>query len=111
MSSVEDWAEIRRSRRLERLSISEIARVLGISRNTGCRPADRVEVDKAAMLTLPPVGPSIGWRTSTRLPRDHYVRLDGNDYSAHPVAVGRHRDHRRSGAGSGLAWRHPGRRP
>lgn len=55
----------------------------------GCRPADRVEADKAAMLTLPPVGPSIGWRISARLPRDHYVRLDGNDYSVHPVAVGR----------------------
>ena len=24
-----------------------------------------------------------------RLPRDHYVRLDGNDYSVHPSAVGR----------------------
>lgn len=23
------------------------------------------------------------------LPRDHYVRLDGNDYSVHPAAVGR----------------------
>lgn len=55
----------------------------------GCRPADRIEADKAAMLALPPVGPSIGWRTSTRLPRDHYVRCDGNDYSVHPVAVGR----------------------
>jgi transposase len=55
----------------------------------GCRPADRVEADKAAMLALPPVGPSIGWRHSTRLPRDHYVRLDGNDYSVHPAAVGR----------------------
>lgn len=55
----------------------------------GCRPADRVEADKAAMLSLPPVGPSVGWRNSTRLPRDHYVRLDGNDYSVHPAAVGR----------------------
>jgi transposase len=55
----------------------------------GCRPADRIEADKAAMLALPPVGPSTGWRTSTRLPRDHYVRLDSNDYSVHPVAVGR----------------------
>jgi transposase len=55
----------------------------------GCRPADRVQADKAAMLALPPVGPSIGWRSSTRLPRDHYVRVDGNDYSVHPVAVGR----------------------
>ena len=34
MLSVEDWAEIRRLRRSEQLSISEIARVLGISRNT-----------------------------------------------------------------------------
>ena len=58
-------------------------------RAIGGRPADRIEADKAAMLALPPVGPSIGWRSSTRLPRDHYVRLDGNDYSVHPVAVGR----------------------
>jgi hypothetical protein len=32
--SVEDWAEIRRLRRAEGLSISEVARVLGVSRNT-----------------------------------------------------------------------------
>ena len=32
--SVEDWAEIRRLRRPEGVSISEIARVLGVSRNT-----------------------------------------------------------------------------
>ena len=24
-----------------------------------------------------------------RLPRDHYVRVDSNDYSVHPAAVGR----------------------
>jgi transposase len=41
------------------------------------------------MLSLPPVPPSLGWRHSTRLPRDHYVRLDGNDYSVHPAAIGR----------------------
>ncbi len=34
MLSVEDWAEIRRLHRGERVSISEIARVLGVSRNT-----------------------------------------------------------------------------
>ncbi len=33
--------------------------------------------------------PVVGWRFSTRLPRDHYVRLDSNDYSVHPAAVGR----------------------
>jgi transposase len=32
--SVEDWAEIRRLRRAEKMSTSEIARVQGISRNT-----------------------------------------------------------------------------
>ena len=34
MLSVEDWAEIRRLRRSEGVSVSEVARVLGISRNT-----------------------------------------------------------------------------
>ena len=55
----------------------------------GCRPADRIEADRTAMLSLPPVPPSVGWRHSSRLPRDHYVRCDGNDYSVHPVAIGR----------------------
>lgn len=55
----------------------------------GCRPADRGGRRTAAMLTLPPVAPSTGWRSSTRLPRDHYIRLDANDYSVHPSAVGR----------------------
>jgi transposase len=55
----------------------------------GCAPADRVGADKAAMLTLPPVAPATGWRTAVRLPRDHYVRLDANDYSVHPAAIGR----------------------
>jgi hypothetical protein len=41
------------------------------------------------MLELPPVAPVIGWRLSTRLPRDHYVRLDANDYSVHPSVIGR----------------------
>jgi transposase len=41
------------------------------------------------MLELPPVGPVVGWRLSTRLPRDHYVRLDSNDYSVHPAVIGR----------------------
>ena len=41
------------------------------------------------MLTLPPVPPVVGWRSSTRLARDHYVRLDSNDYSVHPGVIGR----------------------
>jgi len=55
----------------------------------GCSPGDRVAADRAAMLPLPPVPPEVGWRKSLRLPRDHYVRLDSNDYSVHPAVVGR----------------------
>ncbi len=55
----------------------------------GCTPTDRIAADRAAMLALPPVSPATGWCASLRLPRDHYVRLDGNDYSVHPGAVGR----------------------
>jgi transposase len=55
----------------------------------GCAPVDRIDADRAAMLPLPPVAPVTGWHTSLRLPRDHYIRLDGNDYSVHPAVVGR----------------------
>ena len=58
-------------------------------RALGCRPLDRLEGDRQAMLSLPAVPPVTGWRHSTRLPRDHYLRLDGNDYSVHPAAIGR----------------------
>ena len=55
----------------------------------GCTPGDRVAADRAAMLPLPPVAPEAGWHKSLRLPRDHYVRLDSNDYSVHPAMIGR----------------------
>ncbi len=55
----------------------------------GCAPAERFTADKAAMLTLPPVDPVTGWRHSARLARDHYIRLDSNDYSVHPSVIGR----------------------
>jgi transposase len=58
-------------------------------RALGCSPAERITADKAAMLALPPVAPATGWRASARLARDHYVRLDANDYSVHPAAIGR----------------------
>jgi transposase len=57
-------------------------------RALGCAPTDRIAADRAAMLALPPVPPATGWASSLRLPRDHYVRLDGNDYSVHPSAIG-----------------------
>lgn len=58
-------------------------------RALGCAPTERIGADRAAMLALPPVAPSTGWRSSTRLARDHYVRVDGNDYSVHPAVIGR----------------------
>jgi transposase len=58
-------------------------------RALGCAPADRITADRAAMLPLPPVAPATGWRSSSRLARDHYIRLDCNDYSVHPAVIGR----------------------
>ena len=63
-----------------------------IHRRLLARPADRVDADRAAMVALPPVAPVVGWRLSTRLARDHYVRVDANDYSVHPSAIGRRVD-------------------
>jgi transposase len=60
-----------------------------IHRSLGCRPADRWAADFAAMVALPPTPPSVGWATTVRLGRDHYVRLDTNDYSVHPSVIGR----------------------
>ena len=58
-------------------------------RHLECAPADRIAADKAAMIALPPVAPATGWRRTVRLPRDHYVRLDSNDYSVDPAVIGR----------------------
>ncbi|HYZ63817.1 MAG TPA: IS21 family transposase [Acetobacteraceae bacterium] len=58
-------------------------------RHLRCAPADRIAADRAAMIGLPPVAPATGWHRTARLPRDHYVRLDGNDYSVDPAVIGR----------------------
>ena len=58
-------------------------------RALGCAPADRIAADSHAMLALPPVAPVPGGGPATRLARDHYVRLDSNDYSVHPSVIGR----------------------
>jgi transposase len=58
-------------------------------RALGCAPADRITADRQAMVSLPPVPPATGWRLALRLPRDHYIRLDSNDYSVHPAVIGR----------------------
>jgi transposase len=60
-----------------------------IRRALGCSPQDRITAGRAAMLALPPVSPVTGRRSSARLARDHYIRLDSNDYSVHPAVIGR----------------------
>ena len=96
--SVEDWAEIRRLRRAEQMSISQIARVLGISRNTvraavsseappkyERRPAgsivDAVEPRIRELLRVYPTMPAtviaerIGWTRSVRVLRGRVAEL------------------------------------
>lgn len=58
-------------------------------RTLKARPIDLVDADRAAMLALPPIPPSLGWSNQIRLGRDYYVRVDSNDYSADPAAIGR----------------------
>lgn len=60
-----------------------------IVRTTKASPAQRIEADRAAMLALPPIPLHLGWHNRIRLPRDYYVRLDTNDYSVDPRAIGR----------------------
>jgi transposase len=56
------------------------------------RPAEAIFEDRGSMLTFPPVLPDPTWRFSTRLPRDHFVRVDTNDYSVNPRFVARRVD-------------------
>ena len=56
------------------------------------RPAEAIFEDRGAMMGFPPVLPDPSWRFRIRLPRDHYVRVDTNDYSVNPRYVGRRVD-------------------
>jgi transposase len=58
-------------------------------RSIGTSPATRWPVDRAGMVELPPVAPMVGLTGRVRLSRDYYVRIDGNDYSVNPAAIGR----------------------
>jgi transposase len=60
-----------------------------IVRTIKARPVDLLDADKAAMLMLPPVAPTVGWLNRVRLGRDYYVRVDSNDYSVDPAVIGR----------------------
>jgi transposase len=52
------------------------------------RPVDFLDADRAQMLMLPPVAPTVESVTSVRLGRDYYVRVAGNDYSVDPASIG-----------------------
>lgn len=60
-----------------------------VVRTVKVRPLDRLDADRAAMLPLPPIALQLGWRNRVRLGRDYYVRVDSNDYSVDPTAIGR----------------------
>jgi len=59
-----------------------------VVRTLRARPTDLLAADKDAMLPLPPAVLHLGWRNHVRLGRDYYVRVDTNDYSVHPRAIG-----------------------
>jgi hypothetical protein len=61
-----------------------------VVRTLQARPIDLVGADRTAMLALPPIPPTLGWANQIRLGRDYYVRVDSNDYSVDPNAIGRH---------------------
>jgi transposase len=60
-----------------------------VVRTLQARPIDLVDADREAMLALPPIPPRVGWSNQIRLGRDYYVRVDANDYSVDPTAIGR----------------------
>ena len=60
-----------------------------IHATTKVRPREAMAEDRGAMLAFPPVLPDTTLRWATRLARDHYVRVDVNDYSVNPRYVGR----------------------
>jgi transposase len=59
-----------------------------VVRTTKARPVDLLAADTEAMLPLRPTVLDVGWRNHVRLGRDYYVRVDTNDYSVDPHAIG-----------------------
>lgn len=59
-----------------------------VVRTIKARPLELLDVDRAAMLPLPPAVLHLGWRNHVRVGRDYYVRVDTNDYSVDPTVIG-----------------------
>ncbi|MFC4242952.1 IS21 family transposase [Gryllotalpicola reticulitermitis] len=53
-------------------------------RSLGAKPRELFEQDRQAMIRLPPIAPPIGITHRIRLAGAHYLRIDGNNYSADP---------------------------
>ncbi len=68
------WLPIANTRRVRRIAAA---------------PVELIGTDRAAMTALPPVAPSVGFTCRSRLPRDYYLRVLGNDYSIDPTMIGR----------------------
>jgi transposase len=60
-----------------------------IHATTRVRPAEAIYEDRGSMLAFPPLLPNVSLRFGTRVPRDHYIRVETNDYSVNPRFVGR----------------------
>jgi hypothetical protein len=60
-----------------------------IPATTKIRPAEAIYEDRGAMVAFPAGLPDPAPRFGLRLARDHYVRVDTNDYSVNPRFVGR----------------------
>jgi len=60
-----------------------------VVRTIKAAPTELLAADTAAMLALPPTPLHLGFRSRVKLPRDYYVRVDTNDYSVDPRAIGR----------------------
>lgn len=60
-----------------------------IHATTKVRPAEAIYEDRGSMSAFPPVMPDTAWRFGWRVARDHYVRVDTNDYSVNPRYIGR----------------------
>ena len=71
------------------VSYQELLKYNGRTKVLRSKHTDRLAVDLAGMLPLPPVPLHLGWRNRIRLGRDYYVRLDTCDYSVDPHGIGR----------------------
>jgi transposase len=70
------------------------------------RPVELLQQDRDRMIDLPAHPPVVGLQARTRLARDYYLRVDGNDYSVDPRLIGRFIDI--TATGTTVTFRHDG---